>query len=111
MKQTSPGVTHVDGTARPQIVDPETAPDFHKILTAYYALTGIPSLINTSFNRHEEPIVCTPEDAIQAFQQGHLDYLAIGDWLIKNPVPSRRLFEENGHAQRIDSSQEAASRL
>lgn len=84
MKRQSPGVVHVDGTARPQIIDEETAPDFHKILTAYYKLTGIPSLINTSFNMHEEPIVCTPEDAIRSFQQGNLDHLALGDWLLTN---------------------------
>jgi carbamoyltransferase len=60
MRQQSPGVVHVDGTARPQLIDPDTAPDFYRILQAYHALTGIPSLINTSFNMHEEPIVCTP---------------------------------------------------
>ena len=84
MKAQSPGVVHVDGTARPQIIDAQTAPDFYKILSEYYRLTGIPSLINTSFNMHGEPIVCSPEDAIRSFQQGNLEYLAIGNWLIKN---------------------------
>lgn len=84
MRQESPGVVHVDGTARPQIIDSQTAPDFHRILSEYHRLTGIPSLINTSFNMHGEPIVCTPEDAIRSYQQGNLEYLAIGDWLIKN---------------------------
>ena len=85
MKQQSPGVVHVDGTARPQLIDPETAPDFHAILQAYHRLTGIPSLINTSFNMHGEPIVCTPADALRSFQQGNLDYLAIGSYLIQHP--------------------------
>jgi carbamoyltransferase len=85
MRAQSPGVVHVDGTARPQILDPETAPDFYKIALAYYKLTGIPSLINTSFNMHGEPIVCTPEDALRSFKDGRLDYLAIGDWLVVNP--------------------------
>ena len=85
MRVQSPGVVHVDGTARPQILDPETAPDFYEITKAYYKLTGIPSLINTSFNMHGEPIVCTPEDALRSFQQGKLDYLAIGNWLVVNP--------------------------
>lgn len=85
MRSQSPGVVHVDGTARPQIIDPETAPDFYKILLAYHALTGIPSLINTSFNMHGEPIVCSPEDALRSFREGKLDYLAIGNWLIANP--------------------------
>jgi carbamoyltransferase len=85
MRAQSPGVVHVDGTARPQILDPETAPDFYKIGVAYHQLTGIPSLINTSFNMHGEPIVCTPEDALRSFNEGKLDYLAIGNWLVANP--------------------------
>src|SRR5919106_1041330 len=85
MSAQSPGVVHVDGTARPQILDPDTAPDFYEIAKAYYQLTGIPSLINTSFNMHGEPIVCTPEDALRSFKQGKLDYLAIGHWLVVNP--------------------------
>jgi carbamoyltransferase len=93
MRLQSPGVVHVDGTARPQILDPETAPDFYKIALAYYRLTGIPSLINTSFNMHGEPIVCTPEDALRSFEQGKLDYLAIGNWLVINPAlkPNERI--------------------
>ena len=90
MQHMSPSVVHVDGTARPQIVDPETSPDFYKILNAYYRLTGIPSLINTSFNMHEEPIVCSPEDAIRSFQQGNLDYLAIGNWLLVNSLGKQK---------------------
>jgi carbamoyltransferase len=85
MKRESPGVVHVDGTARPQLIDSKTAPDFHAILSAYHQLTGIPSLINTSFNMHGEPIVCTPDDALRSFQAGSLDYLAIGNWLVKHP--------------------------
>jgi carbamoyltransferase len=85
MKLESPGVVHVDGTARPQLIDAETTPDFYEILSAYHRLTGIPSLINTSFNMHGEPIVCSPEDAIRSFQAGNLDYLAIGNWLVTHP--------------------------
>ncbi|MFO7679877.1 MAG: carbamoyltransferase C-terminal domain-containing protein [Chloroflexota bacterium] len=86
MREQSPGVVHVDGTARPQLIDPDTAPDFYKILRAYHELTGIPSVINTSFNMHEEPIVCTPQDALRSFQQGNLAYLALGDWLVTHPT-------------------------
>lgn len=85
MAAQSPGVVHVDGTARPQLIDAETAPDFHRILSEYHRITGIPSLINTSFNMHGEPIVCTPQDAIRSFQQGNLDYLAIGNYLVTHP--------------------------
>jgi carbamoyltransferase len=90
MRKQSPGVVHVDGTARPQLVDKETSPDFYRILQAYHQLTGIPSLINTSFNLHGEPIVCSPEDALRSFQQGNLDYLAIDNFLIAHPVASRQ---------------------
>ena len=85
MRIQSPGVVHVDGTARPQILDPETAPDFYQIALAYHKLTGIPSLINTSFNMHGEPIVCTPDDALRSFKEGKLDYLAIGNYLVVKP--------------------------
>jgi carbamoyltransferase len=90
MKRESPGVVHVDGTARPQLIDRATAPDFHKILHDYHQITGIPSLINTSFNMHEEPIVCTPQDALRSFREGRLDYLAIGDWLVAQPIGARQ---------------------
>jgi carbamoyltransferase len=86
MKRTSPAAVHVDGTARPQLVTETSNPSFHAILTEYRKLTGIPSVINTSFNMHEEPIVCSPDDAIRAFLQGNLDYLAIGDFLVAHPT-------------------------
>jgi len=82
MKKESPAAVHVDGTARPQIIRREDNPGFHAILEEYYKLTGIPTLINTSFNMHEEPIVCSPEDAVRAFVQGNLDYLSMGPFLV-----------------------------
>ena len=85
MKRECPAAVHVDGTARPQLVSAEGSPSFHRILTEYHKLTGIPSVINTSFNMHEEPIVCSPDDAVRAFLQGNLDYLAIGEFLVEHP--------------------------
>ncbi len=85
MKQHCPAVVHVDGTARPQIVDPDTNPSFHRIISHYHALSGIPAIVNTSFNMHEEPIVCTPEDAVRAFVAGELDNLAIGPFMAGKP--------------------------
>jgi carbamoyltransferase len=82
MKEKCPAVVHVDGTARPQIIYKDINSSFYMILEEYYKITGLPALINTSFNMHEEPIVSTPNDAIRSFQLGHLDYLAIGDFLI-----------------------------
>jgi carbamoyltransferase len=82
MKKESPTAVHVDGTARPQIIRPEDNPGFYAVLEEYYKLTGIPTLINTSFNMHEEPIVCTPEDAVRAFIEANLDYLSMGPFLV-----------------------------
>ncbi len=85
MIRDCPAAVHVDGTARPQLVSATGSPGFHRLLTEYHKLTGIPTLINTSFNMHEEPIVCSPEDAIRAFLQGNLDVLAIGEFLVEHP--------------------------
>lgn len=85
MKTACPAAVHVDGTARPQLVSEHTNPSFHRVLRAYFDRTGIPAVINTSFNMHEEPIVCSPEDAIRAFVQGNIDYLAIGPYLAPHP--------------------------
>lgn len=85
MKRHSAAAVHVDGTARPQLVRAETNPSFYRILKAYHARTGIPVLINTSFNMHEEPIVGSPADAARAFLLGNVDYLAAGPFLVPHP--------------------------
>ncbi len=85
LEETCPAVVHVDGTARPQLVGPEENPGYRRILEEYRKLTGYSTIINTSFNMHEEPIVCTPEDAIRAFELGHLDYMAFGPYLVAHP--------------------------
>jgi carbamoyltransferase len=89
MKKLSPGVVHLDGTARPQVVHEEDNPEFYRILRIYHEGSGIPGIINTSFNMHEEPIVCSPDDAIRAFTTGRLDYLAIESFLVKNECDIR----------------------
>jgi carbamoyltransferase len=85
MKRQCPAAVHVDGTARPQLVSDQTNRSYHRILRRYFELTGIPAMINTSFNMHEEPIICSPDDAIRAFLAGRLDYLAIGNFLVRHP--------------------------
>jgi len=85
MKEISPGVVHVDGTARPQLIKEEDNPGYYRILKEYHRITGIPSLINTSFNMHGEPIVCSPKEAIDTFKTACLDYLAIDVFLVENP--------------------------
>ncbi len=83
MKKNSAAAVHVDGTARPQIVTAKSNPTMYKILEHYYQLTGVPSLVNTSYNMHEEPIICTPYDAVKTFNDGRLDYLSIGDYILE----------------------------
>ena len=75
-------VTHVDGTARPQVVKKSANPSYYKILKEYEQRTGLPLFINTSFNMHEEPIVTTPEDAIRSLERGCVDVLSIGPFLV-----------------------------
>ncbi len=80
-----PAAVHVDKTARPQIVSEEDNRSFYEVLDNYYELTGIPAIINTSFNAHGEPIVMTPDQAIASFLDSDLDYLAINNFLVKRP--------------------------
>jgi carbamoyltransferase len=81
-----PAVTHVDGTARLQIVTPACGP-FHGLLLAFEKISGHPVLLNTSFNSSGEPIVETPEDAIRAFLRMPLDLLYLDGMLLAKPVP------------------------
>lgn len=78
-----PSACHTDRTARVQTVHAETNPRFHSLLTAFSEATGVPVLVNTSFNVRGEPIVCTPRDAIEAFYSTPLDALAIGSFLVE----------------------------
>lgn len=83
MREEAPAAVHVDNTARPQVVWHESAPDLYDILLAYKKRTGLSSIINTSFNMHEEPIVCTAQDAVRAFLASRLKYLALGNFLVE----------------------------
>jgi carbamoyltransferase len=87
MKKHCPGVVHIDGTARPQLVQKKENSSYYSIIDEFRKITGLPSVINTSFNVHEEPIVSSPEDAIRAFLDSNLDYLAIGNFLVQNTQP------------------------
>jgi len=78
-----PGVVHRDGTGRLQTVEEEDNPMFYRLIKAFQEKTGIPMLVNTSFNVKGEPIVCTPEDALRTFHTSGLDALVIGDYIIE----------------------------
>lgn len=77
-----PAVTHVDGTARIQTVERETNPRYWSLLDAFERRTGVPVLLNTSFNI-QEPIVCTPAEALRTFKGSRVDALAIGNFLLR----------------------------
>lgn len=77
-----PAITHLDYSARLQTVNQTQHPDLYKLIDAFYQETGCPMVINTSFNRMDEPIVCTPEDAILCFLNTEMDILAIGNFLV-----------------------------
>lgn len=79
-----PAAVHVDGTARPQVVRAEEDAELHGMLTRYVQRSGRPGLVNTSFNLHEEPIVCTPMDAVRAFRQSGLPIMRLGDFVVRN---------------------------
>ncbi len=78
-----PAVRHVDGTARIQTVNAQQHPRYHALLRAFKAKTGVPVLVNTSFNTLGKPIVCTPRDAVECFWSSPFDALVIGSYLIR----------------------------
>ena len=80
-----PAPTHVDGTGRLQTVTREANPRYHALISAFRDFTGVPVVLNTSFNDNE-PIVCRPEEAIDCFQRTQMDALVLGDFLITRPV-------------------------
>jgi carbamoyltransferase len=80
-----PAVTHVDGSGRLQTVSCRVNPRFHRLIEAFHRLTGVPMLLNTSFNENE-PVVCRPQEALDCFVRTRMDVLAIGDFLITRPA-------------------------
>ncbi len=78
-----PGITHADGSSRPQTVDPGVCPRFAALIEAFRRRTGCPLVLNTSFNVRGEPIVCSPVDALFCFAASGLDTLALEDFLLE----------------------------
>jgi len=73
---------HFDQTSRLQIVRKHMNPLYHELLDAFGSLTGVPILLNTSFN-DSEPIVCSPQDALNTFCKTHMDCLVLGEFIVK----------------------------
>jgi carbamoyltransferase len=76
-----PAVTHVDGSGRLQTVTLDSNPRYYQLIQAFAAKTGVPMLLNTSFNENE-PVVCKPEEALDCFLRTRMDVLVLGDWFI-----------------------------
>lgn len=82
-----PAVTHIDGSGRLQTVAPEVNPRYYQLISDFYALTGVPVVLNTSFNENE-PIVCTPRHAIDCFMKTRMDVLYLGNYVVRRSDPS-----------------------
>lgn len=77
-----PAVTHVDGTGRLQTVNKQNNPLYWQLIKSFHTLTGVPVLLNTSFNENE-PIVCKPKEALDCFLRTRMDVLVLGNFMIK----------------------------
>jgi carbamoyltransferase len=77
-----PAITHHDGTGRLQTVSADTSPTFYALIREFARITGVPILLNTSFNEHE-PIVCTPTDALRCFEKTRMDALVLGPFFVE----------------------------
>jgi carbamoyltransferase len=80
-----PAVTHVDGSGRLQTVTRAANPRYYRLIEAFRAATGVPLVLNTSFNENE-PVVCTPAEALDCFLRTRMDLLAVGDWIVRRPA-------------------------
>lgn len=85
LKQEAPAIVHVDGTCRTQMVKKSVLPLFHELLTCFGARTGVPVLLNTSFNVKGEPVVATVTDALRTFWSTGLDTLVAGPFIVRKP--------------------------
>jgi len=80
-----PAVTHVDDTGRLQTVSAATNPRYHALISEFERQTGVPLMLNTSFNEHE-PIVATPDEALACYLKTRMDVLALGNWVLTRPA-------------------------
>ena len=83
VKKRIPSALHVDGTSRLQTVTQRQNPALYSLIREFHRATGVPMIINTSFNDKNEPLVCTPDDAFSCFEKTRIDCLAMGSFLIE----------------------------
>ena len=98
-RSSIPAVTHVDYSARVQTVHADTNPRYHALLSRFYALTGCPLLVNTSFNVRGEPMVGSPLDAWQCFMRTEMDALVIGSLVVLKERQTPRVDDEDWRAR------------
>ena len=96
MRNKIPAVTHVDGTCRIQTVTRKNNGLYYDLINEFYKITGVPLILNTSFNLAGEPIVETPDDAIKCFLNTQMDYLVIDKFLIKKEWKNNYLGFQKG---------------
>jgi carbamoyltransferase len=85
-----PAVTHVDGSGRLQTVNPTMNPRYYQLISDFYQLTGVPVVLNTSFNENE-PIVCTPQHALDCFLKTRMDVLYLGNYAVRQRTSASEL--------------------
>lgn len=97
-----PAITHVDYSARIQTVHKETNPKYHALISKFKELTGCPVLVNTSFNVRGEPIVCTPEDAFNCLMGTDIEFLAVGNCIMRKDHQDKSLIKDYKNAYELD---------
>ena len=97
-----PAITHVDYSARVQTVHEKTNPRYHQLISKFKELTGCPVLVNTSFNVRGEPIVCTPEDAFNCLMGTEIEFLVVGNAVIRKEDQDPALIKDYKNAYELD---------
>lgn len=99
LRSELPAITHVDNSARIQTVHRATNPRYYRLIEAFERRSGVPVLINTSFNVRGEPIVCTPNDAIRCFMRTHMDVLVLGNFVLHKTDQTESAITDNWQAE------------
>jgi carbamoyltransferase len=97
-----PAITHVDYSARVQTVHEKTNPKYHQLISRFKELTGCPVLVNTSFNVRGEPIVCTPEDAFNCFMGTEIEFLVVGNAVMRKEDQDLALIKDYKNNYELD---------
>ena len=101
-RSSIPAITHVDYSARIQTVHADTNPRYHRLISRFKELTGCPVLVNTSFNVRGEPIVCTPEDAFHCLMGTGIEFLAVGNCVMRKEDQDPALLRDYRNAYELD---------